>query len=61
MVDYYIKWPCVVPLKSLTSAATIEELDRIFADFGLPEFVVSHNGPQFGCAEFRAFAKKWGL
>ena len=58
VVDYYSKWPCVVPLKSLTSSATVEELDRIFADFGLPEVVISDNGPQFGCAEFRAFAKK---
>ncbi len=61
VVDYYSKWPCVVPLRSLTSATTIDELDRIFADFGIPEYLISDNGPQFGSAEFRAFAKKLGV
>ncbi|XP_045027188.1 uncharacterized protein LOC123470696 [Daphnia magna] len=55
-VDYYSKWPCVVEMTSTTSAATIKELDKIFSDFGVPEVLVSDNGPQFGSADFRAFA-----
>ena len=45
-------------LRSLSNAATIEELDRIFADLGGPEVLISDHGPQFGSAEFRAFTKK---
>ena len=56
-VDYYSKWPCVVEMTSTTSEATIKELDKIFSDFGVPEVLVSDNGPQFGSADFRAFAR----
>ena len=37
LVDSYSKWPCVVPLKSTTSSALIEEMSRFFCDFGRPE------------------------
>ena len=60
-VDYFSKWPCVVHQKNLSSTAVIEELDKIFSDFGVPEVVISDNGPQFGCKEFRNFAQKLGF
>jgi hypothetical protein len=56
-VDYFSKWPSVVEMSSTTSAATIKELDKLFSDFGVPEVLVSDNGPQFGSADFRAFAR----
>ena len=56
LVDSYSKWPCVVPLKSMTSAVLIEEMSRIFCDFGRPE--ESDNGTQFASAEFREYCKK---
>jgi hypothetical protein len=37
LVDLYSKWPCVVPLKSMTSVVLIEEMSRFFCDFGRPE------------------------
>jgi len=44
-----------------TSAATIRELRKIFARFGLPEQLVSDNGPQLVSAEFTQFLKNNGV
>jgi hypothetical protein len=58
LVDSYSKWPCVVPLKSMTPAVLIEEMSRFFCDFGRPEELESDNGTQFASAEFREYCKK---
>jgi hypothetical protein len=55
VVDYFSKWPCAVPLKTMTSASVITKLKRFFIDFGVPEQLVSDNGKQFDSAEFRQF------
>ena len=41
VVDVYSKWPCAVPLRSLSSSSTIAEMERIFNDFGTLEVVMS--------------------
>ena len=48
-------------MKSTTSAATIEKLREIFATHGLPENIVSDNGPNFTSAEFEDFLAKNGI
>ena len=42
-------------MTSTTTTRTIEELRKIFATHGLPEQVVSDNGPQFIAEEFKVF------
>ena len=54
-VDAHSKWAEVIPASSTTSTATINILNSMFARFGLPEQVVSDNGPQFASDEFKAF------
>lgn len=44
-------------MKSTTATATIKELRRLFATYGLPEHLVSDNEPQFTSAEFAEFMK----
>ena len=62
LVDAHSKWPEVIDMKSnTTSAATIKELRQTFARFGLPEQLVSNNGPQFVSAEFTQFLKSNGV
>ena len=51
-VDAYSKWPEVVAMSSTTSEKTIDVLRTMFAQHGLPEHLVSDNGPQFTSAEF---------
>ncbi|CAB4018994.1 Transposon Tf2-9 poly, partial [Paramuricea clavata] len=61
VVDAHSKWPEVIPMKSTTAAKTIEVLRNLFARFGIPEQIVSDNGPQFVSEEFRSFMKSNGV
>ncbi|XP_046562530.1 uncharacterized protein K02A2.6-like [Haliotis rubra] len=48
-------------MKSTTSAATVKEVRKLFAQFGLPHQLVTDNGPQFVSNEFEAFLKSNGV
>ena len=48
-------------MESTTPAATITELGWLFAIYGLPEQVVTDNGPQFSASEFSNFLKSNGM
>ena len=61
VVDSHSKWPEVIEMKSTTAAATIRELRKLFATYGLPEHLVSDNGPQFMSTEFAQFIKANGI
>lgn len=43
------------------SKSMIDTLREIFARFGLPNKIVSDNGPQFISAEYRDFCKRNGI
>ena len=47
VVDACTKWPEVVIMSDTTVEKTVDALRAIFATHGLPEQVVSDNGPQF--------------
>ena len=47
IVCSYSKWVEVIKMNSTTSKKTIEELRKLFSQFGLPLVIVSDNGPQF--------------
>ena len=61
VVDAYSKWPEVIPMKSTSSAKTIEVLRDLFARFGISNQIVSDNGPQFVSEEFLSFTKSNGI
>ena len=61
IVDAHSKWPEVIPMYSTTSQMTIRVLRRLFATFGLPQQLVSDNGPQFTSEEFAEFLTKNGV
>lgn len=48
-------------MKTTTAEATVQELRRIFASFGLRETVVTDNGPQFTSAQFSTFLASNGI
>ena len=60
-VDAYSKWPEVFVMQSTTVNKTIEILRHVFAMYGLPEQLVSDNGPQFTSEEFAIFMKLNGV
>ena len=61
LIDAYSKWIEVFPMTSTTSEATIHKLQTVFAQFGLPETLVSDNGPNLVSAEFEEFLQRNGI
>lgn len=59
--DYFSGFIEVERLHSTTSSAVSKALKILFARYGVPNTLVTDNGPQFASAEFRAFATKWGF
>ncbi|KAK3107500.1 hypothetical protein FSP39_015888 [Pinctada imbricata] len=55
LVDAYSKWPEAFEMRTTTTAATINVLRTLFARQGIPNELVSDNGPQFRSEEFRLF------
>lgn len=60
-VDSYSKWPEIIAMKNMTTVATINAMRMMFARFGLPEEVVSDNGPQFTAEDFAVFLTENGV
>lgn len=60
-VDYFSKWTTVDPLSGVRTRDVIDVLERVFADFGIPECVRSDNGPQHASSEFQAFLARYGV
>nr|XP_027214449.1 uncharacterized protein K02A2.6-like [Penaeus vannamei] len=56
-VDSFSKWPEVIPMTSTTAYSTVRVLMSLFATHGIPEQIVSDNGPQFVSSEFDSFCK----
>ena len=61
VVDSHSKWIEVQHMTSITAGHTINELRLIFAQHGLPEEVVSDNGPQLVSNEFAEFMNRNGI
>ena len=61
VVDAYSKWPEIVEMSTTTAAQTITVLRQIFMTHGIPEQLVSDNGPQFTSSEFADFCKANGI
>ena len=47
MVDAHSKWPEAFVMSSTTVSKTLDILRHVFPAYGLPEQLVSDNGPQF--------------
>ena len=60
-VDAHSKWGEVWEMTSTTSSKTIQVLRQLFAAYGLPQQLVTDNGPQFTSDEFSTFLKRNGI
>lgn len=61
IMDAYSKWLEVLVMKNITSRTTIEKLQGIFTTHGLPEILVSGNGPTFTSKEFEQSTARNGI
>ena len=59
IVDAYSNYPEVQELTSQSSKSVINAMKTVFARLGIPEEVLSDNGPCYSSAEFASFAKQW--
>lgn len=61
VVDVYSKWVELVLMHSTTSDAVIRVLRALFATHGLPDLLVSDNGPQLTASVFKQFLASWAF
>ena len=62
LVDYYSRYIEIAQLGMGTSSqAVIKKLKEVFARHGIPEILVSDNGSQFSCRDFKMFMCEWGV
>jgi transposase InsO family protein len=61
LIDVHSKWIEAFCTPNATSHTVIEQLRTVFAQFGLPETVVTDNGTCFVSAEFESFLKVNGI
>ena len=57
----YFRFPDIEIVHSTAAKAVSPKLDRIFAAYGVPEFVKTYNGPSFNGHEFAQFADYRGF
>lgn len=58
-VDYFSQFFEVDFLPETTSEVVVTKLKYHFARHGIPDVVVSDNGPQYSSQHFKAFSRKW--
>ena len=62
IVDYYSKFPFIEKMPAhCTAKAVVEVTEKLFSEQGIPQKVVSDNGPQFSSSLNTAFAKEWNF
>ena len=59
VVDYYSRFIEIARLNRTTTAEVVTHLKSIFARHGIPETLVSDNGPQYSSQEFSEFAREY--
>ena len=59
IVDFFSNYPEVCSLNNTHSSTIISNAKAIFARHGIPQIVISDNGPQFSSTKFKKFAISW--
>ena len=52
MIDYFSRWIEIAKLKQTTSQCVIDHIRSIFARHGIPETLISDNGPQYSAERY---------
>ena len=58
IVDYFSKYPEVIPMSSKTALLTIKVMMSVFSKHGIPDTVIADSMP-FSSVELHKFAKEW--
>ena len=60
-VDYYSRWIEIKRLKTQTTESVIAASKELYATHGIPDIVISDNGPCFSAESFQEFAASYGF
>lgn len=58
VADYYSRYFEVNPFRNTLAGTVIQQIKVAFSHHGIPEKLVSDNGPQYSCDEFAKFSKQ---
>ncbi|RUS90003.1 hypothetical protein EGW08_002270 [Elysia chlorotica] len=61
IVDYFSGFIEVEHMQLTTTTHTVLKLKQQFARFGIPNMIISDNGPQFSSGKFKEFTEKWNI
>jgi len=61
LVDYFTKWVEAEPLTTIESNDVIKFLTRVFSHHGIPEVLITDNGPQFTSDTTKGFLDLYGV
>ena len=61
VIDYYSKYPLVRKLKDFSSQEIINLTKQILGEQGIPEGLISDNGPHYSSTLFKQFSREWGF
>jgi len=62
VADYYTKFPIIRKLTTYaTSQSVINTLKEIFSEHGIPEKLITDNGPQYASYQFAQFTNQWNI
>ena len=61
VVDYMSLFPVIWRLSNQTSKAVIEQMKSIFAEYGVPDTLITDNGPCYDSKEFKWFTQKYNF
>ena len=61
-IDYFTKWIEAMPTVTITARKTEEFVwKNLICRYGLPRVIITDNGTQFNCNQFRAFCQEWKI
>ena len=58
-VDFYSGWFELDLISGMVASAVISKLKSQMARHGIPDVLISDNGPQFCCKQIKEFSQKW--
>ena len=61
VVDYFSRYIEIAKLSSTDANTVVNHLKSIFARHGIPQVIISDNGPQYSAAVFSKFAEDYGF
>jgi len=61
VIDYFTRWLEAMPCKNTDQEVMIEMIKRIITLFGIPQTIMSENGPTFIRGNLSSFVTQYGV